>query len=83
MYLSLFIKHRHKTDFLNCLNNYDELNDTGIITYEWTSELIDKGYDFKSQPDNSWIENSWVLNENDVFIPNPEIWNKYAPFPVG
>ena len=82
-YLSLFIKHRHNADFLNCLNNYDELNGTGIITYEWTSGLLDKGYNFQSQPDNTWIENSWVLNDDDVLIPNPEIWNKYAPLPVG
>lgn len=35
--------------------------------------IINKPIDFKSQPDNTWIENSWILDDNGKYIPNPEI----------
>jgi hypothetical protein len=79
-YSELFIKQRNKAELLNCLNNYDELNGTGTITYSWDSGLTNKQFDFKIQPDNSWIENSWIL-EGINYIPNPEIWEKIAPLP--
>ena len=79
-YSGLFIKHRNKDEFLNCLNNYDELNGTGTISYSWSSGLANKQLDFKSQPDNSWIENSWIIDVIN-YIPNPEIWEKIAPLP--
>jgi hypothetical protein len=78
-YSELFLLKRHKVEFLDFLNNYDELNGSGMITYTWKSGLTNKASDFKSQPDNSWIKNSWILDDNGDFIPNPEIWKKFAP----
>ncbi|UCD14201.1 MAG: hypothetical protein JSW60_01965 [Thermoplasmatales archaeon] len=74
-YSDLFIKLRYKDDFLDFLNNYDEINGTGMITYSWLSGFTNRPIDFKSQPDNSWIEDSWILDEGG-FIPNPEIWGE-------
>ena len=79
-YLGLFIKQKHKVEFLNCLNSYDQINGTGIITYSWVSELKNKPFDFRSQPDDSWVENSWILGDNCYFIPNPEIWEKISVY---
>lgn len=73
-YLDLFIKLVHKEEFLNLLNNYDELEGNGIITYLWLKGIIRKPIDFKSQPDDSWVEDSWILDEYESYIPNPEIW---------
>jgi len=81
-YSELSIKQKQKVEFLNYLDNYDQSSGTGMITYSWVSGFTKKASDFKSQPDNSWIENSWVLDDNDNFIPNPEIWKKEAPNPI-
>jgi hypothetical protein len=77
-YLELFIKLKHKDEFLDFLNNYDESSDSGMITYLWLSGITNRPVDFKSQPDNSWIDNSWILDNSGIYIPNPKIW--YEPF---
>ena len=83
-YLDLIIKLRYRDKFLDLLNNYDEINGSGMITYLWLAGLTNRPIDFKSQPDNSWIENSWILDDGS-FIPNPEIWYEgffwYFDFP--
>jgi hypothetical protein len=60
------------------LNNYDEQSGSGMIIYLWLSGLTNRQIDFKPQPDNTWIDNSWIFDNGGVFIPNPEIW--YEPF---
>ena len=75
-YSELFIKLRYRDEFLDFLNDYDELNDSGMITYLWLAGITNRPIDFKSQPDNSWIEDSWILDDSGVFIPNPEIWGE-------
>jgi len=83
-YSELFIKLIYRGEFLDFLNNYDEINGSGMITYLWLSGLTNRLIDFKSQPDNSWIEDSWILDDG-AFIPNPEIWDEsffwYFDFP--
>ena len=77
-YAELFIKLTYRDEFLDFLNNYDEINGSGMITYLWLAGAgltwTNRFVDFKSQPDNSWIEDSWILDDVGVFIPNPEIW---------
>ena len=53
-----------------------------MITYKWLAGVINKPIDFKSQPDDTWIENSWILDDNGKYIPNPEIWDElpFLPF---
>jgi hypothetical protein len=75
-YSELFYKLKHKNEFLNFLNTYDTVNGSGMITYLWLSGKINRPVDFKAQPDNSWIENSWVIDDGGEYIPNPEIWGK-------
>jgi hypothetical protein len=72
-YLELFIKLKYKNEFLNFLDTYDTVNGSGMITYLWLTGKTNRPIDFKAQPDNSWVEDSWVL-DNGVFIPNSEIW---------
>jgi hypothetical protein len=81
-YFELSIKLKHRDEFLDFLNNYDELNGSGMITYKWLAGVINKPIDFKSQPDDTWIENSWILDDNGKYIPNPEIWDElpFLPF---
>lgn len=74
-YLDLFLKLRCKDEFLEFLNNYDSINGKGMITYLWLKTAINRPVDFKSQPDDSWIEESWIL-DNGNYIPNPEIWDE-------
>ena len=57
----------------------DDYNDTGMITYIWFKSATKKLVDFKIQPDNTWIENSWIL-DNGNYIPNPDIWYERMPF---
>jgi hypothetical protein len=84
-YLELFLRLRNKDDFLDSLNNYDQINGSGMITYLWLKTTIKRPVDFKPQPDNSWIEESWIL-DNGEYIPNPEIWGKpsfwYLDLPI-
>ena len=83
-YSELFIKLSYRDEFLDFLNNYDEINGSGMITYLWLVGLRNRLIDFKSQPDNSWMEDSWILDDG-AFIPNPEIWYEgffwYFDFP--
>lgn len=74
--LELFIKLKYKEEFLDFISNYDESNESGMITYLWLTGEINRPVDFKSQPDNSWVNNSWILDDNGVYIPNPEIWDE-------
>jgi len=81
-YSELYIKLQNKDDFINFLNDYDQETGTGMITYKWLSGIINKPVDFKSQPDSTWVDNSWILDDYDTYIPNPEIWHElpYIPF---
>ena len=74
-YFDLFLRLRYKNDFLDFLSNYDQINGNGMITYLWLKTTIKRPVDFKPQPDNSWIEESWILDESK-YIPNPEIWEE-------
>ena len=74
-YLDLFLRLRNKDDFLDFLSNYDQINGNGMITYLWLKTSIKRPVDFKSQPDNSWIEESWILDDGK-YIPNSEIWSE-------
>jgi len=76
MYIDLFLKLRNKDDFLDFLSNYDQIDGKGMITYLWLKTTIKRPVDFKTQPDNSWVEESWIL-EDDVYIPNPDIWDEF------
>jgi hypothetical protein len=84
-YTDLFIKLMYRDEFLDFLNTYDKINGSCMITYLWLAGLVRRPIDFKSQPDNSWIEDSWIL-DNSEFIPNPEIWEEpflwYFNFPT-
>ncbi|KYK26610.1 hypothetical protein AYK20_03550 [Thermoplasmatales archaeon SG8-52-1] len=81
-YSDLFIKLRYKEEFLNFINYYDKDTGSGMITYKWISGIFNKPIDFKSQPDNTWLDNSWILDDYGKYIPNPEIWHElpYLPF---
>jgi hypothetical protein len=83
-YAELLVKLQHKNEYLNFLNTYDTTNGSGMITYLWLSGTTDKPIDFRAQPDNTWVENSWIL-DGDTYIPNPEIWTDgflwYFDFP--
>ena len=72
-YAELSIHLKYKDEFLNFLNSYDIENASGMITYLWLSGNINRPVDFKTQPDNTWIEDSWILDDG-AYIPNPEIW---------
>jgi len=48
--------------------------DAGTITYLWSSGITNRAVDFKTQPDHTWFENSWILDNTGAHIPNPEIW---------
>jgi hypothetical protein len=74
-YLDLFLKLRYKDEFVNFLEDYDQENGNGMITYLWLKVTNKRPVDFKSQPDNSWIEESWILDDGS-YIPNPEIWDE-------
>lgn len=84
-YSELFIMLKYKNEFLDFLNTYDQLNGSGMITYLWLAEITNRPIDFKAQPDNSWVEDSWILNYDNYFIPNPVIWDDlgfwYFDFP--
>jgi hypothetical protein len=73
-YSELLVKTQHKDAFLDFLDTYDIENGSGMITYIWLSGISNRPVDFKAQPDNTWIENSWILDNSDEFIPNPELW---------
>jgi hypothetical protein len=75
LYLDLILRLRNKDDFLDFISNYDQINGSGMITYLWLKTAIKRPVDFKSQPDNSWIEESWILDDGK-YIPNPEIWEE-------
>jgi len=75
-YAELLIKLKHQDEFLIFLNTYDTVNGAGMITYLWLTGRTNRPVDFKAQPDNSWVEESWILDTSDTYIPNPEIWNK-------
>jgi len=83
-YSSLFVKLIYKDKFLDFLNNYDKLNGSGMITYLWFKGKTNRIVDFKAQPDNTWIDDSWIL-DGSKYIPNPEIWAElffwYFDFP--
>jgi hypothetical protein len=81
-YSGLFIKLQHKDEYLDFINSYDRETGSGMITYKWLSGVINKPIDFNAQPDNTWIENSWILDDYGKYIPNPEIWDElpYIPF---
>ena len=74
-YFDLFLRLRYKNEFLDFISNYDQINGNGMITYLWLKTTIKRPVDFKPQPDNSWIEESWIL-DNGEYIPNPEIWDE-------
>jgi hypothetical protein len=78
-YAELFIKLRYKNEFSDFLTTYDIVNGSGMITYLWLSGMTNRPVDFKAQPDNSWVEDSWILDPNNAYIPNPEIWRE-EPF---
>jgi len=83
-YAELVVKLQYKNEFLSLLDTYDTINGSGIITYLWLSGTTKRPVDFKAQPDNTWVENSWIL-DGGVYIPNPEIWTDgflwYFDFP--
>lgn len=81
-YSELYIKLQNKDDFINFLTDYDQEAGAGMITYKWLSGIINNPIDFKSQPDNTWIEDSWIIDDYGKYIPNPEIWHElpYIPF---
>jgi hypothetical protein len=84
-YMELFTQLKYKDDFVNFLETYDTINGSGMITYLWLTGETNRPVDFKAQPDNSWVENSWVL-DNGEYIPNSEIWDEgvffwYFDFP--
>jgi hypothetical protein len=78
-YSELFTKLKYRDEFLNFLNTYNQVNGSGMITYLWLTGKTNRPIDFKAQPDNSWMEDSWILNDSGVLIPNPEIWET-SPF---
>lgn len=84
LYAKLLIKLKFQDDFLNFLNTYDTTDGSGMITYLWLTGEPNRPVDFKAQPDNTWVENSWIL-DNGEYIPNPEIWTDsffwYFDFP--
>jgi hypothetical protein len=84
-YADLVIKLRYRNEFVDILNTYDTVNGSGMITYLWLTGTIKRPVDFKTQPDNSWMEDSWVLDDTGKFVPNPEIWRNdffwYFDFP--
>jgi hypothetical protein len=43
-----------------------------MISYLWLTGKTDRLADFKAQPDNTWVVDSWIL-DNGAYIPNPEI----------
>ena len=75
LYLDLFLRLRNKDDFLDFISSYDKINGSGMITYLWLKTAIKRPVDFKPQPDNSWVEESWILDDGK-YIPNPEIWEE-------
>lgn len=72
-FAGLFAKLRYQNEFINFLNTYDAVNGSDMITYLWLSGMTNQPVDFKAQPDNSWVENSWIL-DNGEYVPNSEIW---------
>jgi hypothetical protein len=75
-YTELFLELRYKTEFETFLQTYDTVNGTGMITYLWLSGTAHRPTDFQAQPDNTWIPNSWILDNTGTYIPNPEIWGQ-------
>jgi hypothetical protein len=75
-YMDLLIKEKHSNEFVDFLSTYDFVNGSGMITYLWLTGTTKRPVDFKAQPDNSWIGNSWVPDGTGMLAPNPEIWNK-------
>jgi len=76
-YLTLFLQVRHKAEFQNFLQTYDRINGSGMITYLWLSGTTHRPVDFQAQPDNTWVNNSWIL-DNGAYVPNPHIWDTLA-----
>lgn len=73
-YATLLLERQYKTQFQQFLQSYDTVNGTGMITYLWLSGSAHRPVDFEAQPDNTWVNNSWIL-KNGVYVPNPAIWN--------
>jgi len=76
-YAELVVQLQHKNEFLNFLNTYEAENGSGMIIYLWLSGITNRPVDFRAQPDNSWVENSWILEPSGVYMPNPDIWDKF------
>jgi hypothetical protein len=74
-YVEILLKLKYQDELLNFFDTYDTMNGSGMITYLWLTGKTNRPVDFKAQPDNSLIENSWIL-DNSEYIPNPEIWYK-------
>ena len=79
-YAELLIKTQNKNEFLNFLDTYDAENGSGMITYLWLSDVSNRPVDFKAQPDDTWLEDSWILDNSGAYIPNPELWIENAFF---
>lgn len=72
-FVKLSLKNTYQDEFVSFLDTYDTTDGSGMITYIWLSGAANRPVDFKAQPDNSWVEDSWIL-DNGAYIPNPEIW---------
>ncbi len=72
-YATLYLEYRYKTEFQQFLQGYDTVNGSGMITYLWLSGTTHRPVDFEAQPDNTWVTNSWIL-DNGIYVPNPAIW---------
>ena len=79
-YMQLLIIKKHRDEYLDFMDNYDELNTSGMVTYIWSVSSTKTLIDFKIQPDDTWIEDSWILDNIDNYIPNPDIWIKKMSF---
>jgi hypothetical protein len=73
-YATLYFELRYKTEFRQFLQSYDTINGSGMITYLWLSGTTHRPVDFEAQPDNTWVNNSWILDNTGAYIPNPSIW---------
>jgi len=73
-YMQLALKVQYRTEFVSFLQGYDTVNGSGMITYLWLSGTLNRPVDFQAQPDDSWINDSWILDDTGAYIPNPEVW---------
>jgi hypothetical protein len=84
-YAGLIIKSRHRAEFLSFLQGYDTVNGNGMISYLWLSGGLIRPVDFQVQPDYTWVDDSWVLDNSGAYIPNAEVWGTlyfwYFDFP--